>query len=66
MSVELFNACAYLVDRQVEAGLGGHLAVTGPAGSAREVLTLDGLPKTATGKIQRNVVREIVSAKLGK
>jgi benzoate-CoA ligase family protein len=33
MSVELFNACAYLIDRQVEAGLGGHLAVTGPAGS---------------------------------
>ena len=33
MSVESFNACVYLVDRQVQAGLGGHLAVTGPAGS---------------------------------
>ena len=33
MSVESFNACTYLVDRQVQAGLGGHLAVTGPAGS---------------------------------
>ena len=33
MSVETFNACVYLVDRQVEAGLGGHPAVTGPGGS---------------------------------
>jgi benzoate-CoA ligase family protein len=33
MSVESFNACVYLVDRQVQAGLGGHLAITGPAGS---------------------------------
>ncbi len=33
MSVESFNACVYLVDRQVQAGLGGQLAVTGPAGS---------------------------------
>jgi benzoate-CoA ligase family protein len=33
MSVESFNACVYLVDRQVQAGRGGHLAVTGPAGS---------------------------------
>jgi benzoate-CoA ligase family protein len=33
MSAETFNACVYLVDRQVEAGLGDHLAVTGPAGS---------------------------------
>jgi len=33
MSVESFNACVYLVDRQVQAGLGGHPAVTGPAGS---------------------------------
>src|SRR5690242_13978736 len=33
MSAETFNACVYLVDRQVEAGLGSHLAVTGPAGS---------------------------------
>src|SRR5215467_9853279 len=33
MTMESFNACVYLVDRQVQAGLGGHLAVTGPAGS---------------------------------
>src|SRR5690348_4862365 len=33
MSAETFNACGYLVDRQVEAGRGDHLAVTGPAGS---------------------------------
>jgi len=33
MPAESFNACVYLVDRQVEAGFGGHPAVTGPAGS---------------------------------
>jgi benzoate-CoA ligase family protein len=33
MSAESFNACVYLVDRQVQAGLGDHPAVTGPAGS---------------------------------
>jgi len=33
MSVESFNACVYLVDRQVQDGRGGHLAITGPAGS---------------------------------
>jgi benzoate-CoA ligase family protein len=33
MPVESFNASVYLLDRQVEAGRGGHLAVTGPAGS---------------------------------
>jgi benzoate-CoA ligase family protein len=33
MPVEAFNASVYLLDRQVEAGRGGHLAVTGPAGS---------------------------------
>jgi benzoate-CoA ligase family protein len=33
MPVESFNASAYLLDRQVEAGRGGHLAVAGPAGS---------------------------------
>jgi benzoate-CoA ligase family protein len=33
MPVESFNASVYLLDRQVEAGRGSHLAVTGPAGS---------------------------------
>jgi benzoate-CoA ligase family protein len=33
MSAETFNACVYLVDRQVQAGRGDHPAVTGPAGS---------------------------------
>src|SRR5215468_4446601 len=33
MPVEAFNASVYLLDRQVDAGRGGHLAVTGPAGS---------------------------------
>ena len=32
----------------------------------RKVLTLEGLPKTATGKIQRVVVREIVADRLRK
>jgi acyl-coenzyme A synthetase/AMP-(fatty) acid ligase len=32
----------------------------------RQVLTLDALPKTATGKIQRVVVREVVARQLGK
>jgi benzoate-CoA ligase family protein len=30
---ETFNACAYLIDRQVEAGRGEHVAVTGPGGT---------------------------------
>jgi hypothetical protein len=49
MSMEPFNACVYLADRQVQAGLGGHLAVTGPAGS----LTYAGLmrPVYKPGKI---------------
>jgi benzoate-CoA ligase family protein len=33
MPVESFNASVYLLDRQIEAGRGGHLAVAGPAGS---------------------------------
>ena len=32
MGTELFNACEYLVDRRLEAGDGGRLALTGPAG----------------------------------
>jgi hypothetical protein len=110
MSAESFNACEYLVDRKVQAGLGGHLAITGPAGSLtyaelaaraagpeevvacvvpvagqqldadgliafrrdglasfkrpRQVLALDALPKTATGKIQRGVVRDVVAQRL--
>jgi len=90
MSADTFNASVYLIDRQVEAGLGGHLAVTGPAGSLtyaelaartaelasgfrasgvrpeERVLAPDVLPKTATGKIQRVVVREVVAQRLGK
>ncbi len=32
MAAELFNASVYLLDRQLEAGRGDHLAVTGPGG----------------------------------
>jgi acyl-CoA synthetase (AMP-forming)/AMP-acid ligase II len=32
----------------------------------REVLALDALPKTATGKIQRGVVRDVVAQRPGK
>jgi acyl-coenzyme A synthetase/AMP-(fatty) acid ligase len=45
MSAESFNACEYLVDRQVQAGLGGHLAITGPAGT----LVLTGEPEAPDG-----------------
>ncbi|MEO3867974.1 benzoate-CoA ligase family protein [Nonomuraea sp. B12E4] len=34
MTSESFNASVYLVDRQVEAGRGDHVALTGPAGAA--------------------------------
>ncbi|MGW0811045.1 benzoate-CoA ligase family protein [Nonomuraea sp. NPDC002799] len=33
MTSESFNASAFLVDRQIEAGLGDRIAVTGPAGT---------------------------------
>ncbi|SDI43366.1 benzoate-CoA ligase family protein [Nonomuraea jiangxiensis] len=33
MTSESFNASVYLVDRQVEAGRGDHVALTGPAGT---------------------------------
>jgi benzoate-CoA ligase family protein len=32
MGTELFNACEYLLDRRLDAGDGGRLALTGPAG----------------------------------
>jgi acyl-coenzyme A synthetase/AMP-(fatty) acid ligase len=67
MSVESFNACVYLVDRQVQAGRGGHLAVTGPAGSLTYAeLAARAAELAATGKIQRVVVREVVARRLGK
>ncbi|NGN64168.1 benzoate-CoA ligase family protein [Streptomyces sp. A7024] len=33
MSTDAFNACTYLIDRQLERGRAGHPAVTGPAGT---------------------------------
>ena len=51
MSVESFNACVYLLDRQVQSGPGDRL---------------DALPKAATGKVQRAVVREVVARRLAK
>ena len=65
MSAKTFNACEYLVGRPVEAGLGDHPAVTGPAGSLIHA-EVDALPKTATGKIQRAVVRDVVAQRPGK
>jgi acyl-coenzyme A synthetase/AMP-(fatty) acid ligase len=52
MSAETFNACVY-------PGLASFKR-------PRQVLALDALPKTATGKIQRVVVREVVAQRLGK
>ena len=49
MSVESFNTCVFLLDRQVQAGLGDRL---------------DALPKAATGEIQRVVVRDVVAPRL--
>jgi hypothetical protein len=70
MSAETFNACAYLVDRQVEAGLGDHPAVTGPAGSLTYAELAARAAELAAGfgacKIQRVVVRDIVAQRLGK
>ena len=65
MSAETFNVCVYLVDRQVEAGRGDHLAVTGPAGSLTYAELAARAAELAAG-FQRVVVREVVAQRLGK
>jgi len=43
----MFNACAYLLDRRVEAGDGDRLAVTGPAGALTYAQLLDRVQRAA-------------------
>jgi benzoate-CoA ligase family protein len=45
----LFNASQYLLDRQVEAGHGGRLALTGVAGDVTYAELLDRVVRTAAG-----------------
>ena len=75
MSVETFNACGYLVDRQVERASG-----TVVPGYEARLVDDAGAPvaddepghllvrgdSIATGKIRRVVVREVVARQLGK
>jgi benzoate-CoA ligase family protein len=49
MPVESFNASVYLVDRQVEAGRGDHLAVAGPAGSLTYAELAEQVAQVASG-----------------
>ncbi|MEU8251587.1 benzoate-CoA ligase family protein [Nonomuraea sp. NPDC048916] len=49
MSAESFNASVYLVDRQVEAGRGEHVAVTGPAGTLTYAQLADRVGHLADG-----------------
>jgi benzoate-CoA ligase family protein len=49
MPVESFNASVYLVDRQVEAGRGDHLAVAGPAGSLTYAELAERVAEVASG-----------------
>jgi benzoate-CoA ligase family protein len=44
----VFNACAYLLDRRLEAGDGGRLAITGPAGDLTYAQLLDRVQRAAT------------------
>jgi benzoate-CoA ligase family protein len=46
---EVFNACTYLLDRQVEAGAGERVAVTGPRGTLTYVELLDRSARVAAG-----------------
>src|ERR1700712_5844676 len=48
MTEQLFNACSYLLDRQVAAGDGGRPALTGPAGELSYAEWLDRVQRTAT------------------
>ncbi|MGH3246236.1 MAG: benzoate-CoA ligase family protein [Trebonia sp.] len=46
---QLFNACEYLLDRQLAAGDGDRLALTGPAGDLSYAGLLDRVRRTAAG-----------------
>src|SRR5439155_12057541 len=49
MTEELFNASSYLLDRQVAAGHGGRLAVTGALGDLTYAALHDRVRRTAGG-----------------
>ncbi|MEV0390323.1 benzoate-CoA ligase family protein [Nonomuraea sp. NPDC050643] len=49
MTSESFNASVYLVDRQVEAGRGDHVAITGPAGTLTYAQLAAHVAELATG-----------------
>jgi benzoate-CoA ligase family protein len=48
----VFNACDYLLDRRIEAGDGGRLAVTGPAGDLTYAQLLGRVQRAATVLIE--------------
>jgi benzoate-CoA ligase family protein len=45
---DVFNACEYLLDRRIEAGDGGRLAITGPAGDLTYAQLLSRVQRAAT------------------
>ncbi|SEG97094.1 benzoate-CoA ligase family [Nonomuraea solani] len=49
MTSESFNASVHLVDRQVEAGRGDHIAITGPAGTLTYAQLAAHVAELATG-----------------
>lgn len=49
MTSESFNASVYLTDRQVEAGRGDHVAITGPAGTLTYAQLATHVAELATG-----------------
>ncbi|MGQ0630320.1 MAG: benzoate-CoA ligase family protein [Sporichthyaceae bacterium] len=48
-AAELFNASAYLLDRQLDAGRGSHLAVTGPGGQCTYAELAEVVARAAAG-----------------
>src|SRR5690349_11835867 len=55
---ELWNAAEYLVDRQVEAGVGGEIALTGAAGELTYAELLDRVQRAAAGMRQLGLLPE--------
>ena len=58
MAEESFNASVYLVDRQVAAGRGDHLAVAGPAGSLTYAELADQVAGLAAGLLELGIRAE--------